>query len=57
VLAFRWFPPIAVLPGSYPEDVNLDRVVKYTGSNNDRDIILQTIGGTTPHLVRWAQEP
>ncbi|MCB0770295.1 MAG: hypothetical protein KDC00_07815, partial [Flavobacteriales bacterium] len=27
-------------------DVNFDGTVKYTGANNDRDPILQTIGGS-----------
>ena len=38
-------------------DVNLDGVVKYVGPNNDRDIILQTIGGTVPTAVRSQQLP
>ncbi|HRH68165.1 MAG TPA: hypothetical protein PLB89_01530 [Flavobacteriales bacterium] len=29
-------------------DVNFDGVLKYTGNGNDRDVILQTIGGTVP---------
>ena len=33
----------------WPGDVNGDGIVrKYTGLNNDRDLILQDIGGTTP---------
>jgi hypothetical protein len=32
-------------------------VVKYAGANNDRDIILQTIGGTVPTAVRVQQLP
>lgn len=31
------------------EDVNRDGVIKYTGSGNDRDPILQFIGGSTPN--------
>ena len=38
-------------------DINLDGKVKYTGVNNDRDIILQTIGGSTPNAVRYEQVP
>ncbi len=30
-------------------DVNFDGAVKYTGSGNDRDPILTTVGGTTPN--------
>jgi hypothetical protein len=37
--------------------VNLDGSVKYTGSNNDRDPILVTVGSTTPNTVRPAQLP
>lgn len=32
------------------EDVNRDGLVKYTGSNNDRDRILTFVGSTTPNL-------
>jgi hypothetical protein len=38
-------------------DVNLDGRIKYTGSNNDRDVILQTIGGTVPTTTRTQQLP
>lgn len=38
-------------------DVNLDGTVKYIGANNDRDIILQTIGSTVPTAVRAGQLP
>jgi hypothetical protein len=31
------------------EDVNMDGYSKYTGTDNDRDIILQNIGGSTPN--------
>ena len=43
--------------GYLREDVNLDAVTKYTGAENDRDIILQNIGGTIPTNVRNAQLP
>jgi hypothetical protein len=29
-------------------DVNMDKIVVYTGQNNDRDLILQAVGGTIP---------
>lgn len=29
-------------------DVNFDGVLKYSGGSNDRDVVLQTIGGTIP---------
>ena len=32
-------------------DVNHDGVIKYTGEDNDRDLILQAIGGTVPTAV------
>ena len=39
------------------KDTNLDGTVKYTGSANDRDPILQGIGGTVPTLTRTEQLP
>lgn len=38
-------------PEVCPEDVNRDGLVKYTGSGNDRDLILTYIGGTLPTNV------
>ncbi len=35
----------------WPGDVNMDREVKYTGSSNDRDVILQAVGSSTPNHV------
>lgn len=35
----------------WPGDTNGDGIAKYTGSINDRDIVLQAIGGTTPTNV------
>lgn len=32
----------------WPGDVSFDGVVRYTGSDNDRDLILGSIGGTVP---------
>jgi hypothetical protein len=32
----------------WPGDANFDGVVKYTGTNNDRDAVLQAIGGSSP---------
>jgi len=29
-------------------DLNMDGVAKYTGENNDRDLILRAIGGVVP---------
>jgi len=43
--------------GYWREDVNLDGVVKYTGTANDRDVILNSIGGTTPTATRVATLP
>jgi hypothetical protein len=43
--------------GFHPEDLNLDGQVKYTGQLNDRDIILQNIGGTIPTNVLIEQLP
>jgi hypothetical protein len=35
----------------------MDGAVKYTGSGNDRDIILTTVGSTTPTNTRTQQLP
>ena len=37
--------------------VNMDGTAKYTGSFNDRDIILQNIGGVVPTNTRVQQVP
>jgi hypothetical protein len=46
-----------VVAGYHRADINLNGEVKYTGENNDRDILLQTIGGSTPTEVRVEQVP
>jgi hypothetical protein len=38
-------------------DVNMDGTVKYTGQDNDRDPILQNIGGVVPTNIRVEQVP
>ena len=38
-------------------DVNMDGIVKYAGVDNDRDVILQSIGGGYPTAVRFEQRP
>ena len=43
--------------GYLPTDVNLDGVTKYTGSGNDRDRVILTIGGNTPNNTRTEQLP
>ncbi len=45
------------MSGYWNEDVNLDGVVKYTGTANDRDPIIINLGGTTPNAVRTEQVP
>jgi hypothetical protein len=40
--------PTSVIAGYYREDVNLSGDVQYTGAGNDRDLILQNIGGAIP---------
>lgn len=32
----------------WPGDANFDGVVKYSGGNNDRDVVLQAVGGVNP---------
>ena len=49
--------PTNVISGYLPGDVNLDGQVKYTGGSNDRDPILQNIGGTVPTNSRTEQLP
>ena len=49
--------PNNTISGYLPTDVNLDGAVKYTGSRNDRDPILITIGGTVPNAVRTQTLP
>jgi hypothetical protein len=43
--------------GYLPEDVNMDGIVLYTGANNDRDRLLQAIGGVVPTEIRSEQLP
>jgi hypothetical protein len=38
-------------------DVNMDGSIRYTGARNDRDIILQNVGGVVPTNVRTEQLP
>lgn len=45
------------MSGYWREDVNLDGVVKYAGNNNDRDRILNSIGGSVPTATRVATLP
>jgi len=40
-----------------PRDNNLDGVIGYTGTANDRDIILTNVGSTTPIDTRTQQLP
>lgn len=38
-------------------NANFDSAVKYTGSANDRDVVLVNVGSTTPNNVRTQQLP
>jgi hypothetical protein len=49
--------PTATSTGYSNADVNMDGIIKYAGAHNDRDIILQTVGGTMPMAVRVEQTP
>ena len=49
--------PTSSITGYRREDVNLDGVVKYIGTNNDRDPILTNIGGTVPTNTKTQQVP
>ncbi|MDQ3102087.1 MAG: hypothetical protein M3R08_11915, partial [Bacteroidota bacterium] len=49
--------PTSTVTGYYPEDVNLDGIVRYTGASNDRDPILQNVGGTIPTQTKAQQLP
>jgi uncharacterized delta-60 repeat protein len=35
----------------WPGDANFDGLVRYTGQNNDRDVVLSAVGGSTPTNV------
>ena len=39
------------------EDVNMDGIVRYVGNGNDRDPVLQNIGGSVPTDIRTEQLP
>ncbi len=39
------------------DEINVDGSLKYTGEGNDRDPILQNIGGVVPTNVRAEQMP
>ena len=41
--------------GYHNSDVNLDGTIQYTGQDNDRDMILQIIGGEAPTLPETNQ--
>jgi hypothetical protein len=49
--------PNNTVTGYSSQDTNLDGVVKYTGSGNDRDKILVNVGNTTPNNTRAEQLP
>ncbi len=35
----------------------MDGIVRYTGADNDRDLILQNVGGVIPTAMRMEQLP
>lgn len=43
--------PNAVLNGYWTEDTNMNFQVKYSGPGNDRDFILQTLGGNPMNVI------
>ena len=49
--------PTNTTAGYLLEDANMDGFARYTGGNNDRDIILGNIGGTVPTNSRAEQLP
>jgi len=49
--------PTNTAEGYLGADVDLDGTVKYTGAGNDRDMILQAIGGAVPTHSWTAQIP
>jgi hypothetical protein len=49
--------PTNTVSGYNRYDINMDGVVKYSGNGNDRDLVLQIIGGVVPTTVRAAQLP
>ncbi len=49
--------PSNTVTGYHAAGVNRDGTVKYTGQDNDRDPILQNIGGVVPTNTRVEQVP
>ncbi|MBK6410884.1 MAG: hypothetical protein IPF78_14550 [Flavobacteriales bacterium] len=49
--------PTATSTGYHREDANMDGTVKYTGADNDRDLLLLNIGGLSPTTVITEQLP
>jgi hypothetical protein len=43
--------------GSNQQDVNMNGSVSYTGPANDRDEVLDAIGGSNPNATRQEQLP
>lgn len=50
-------PVTGTLADPHPADASPDGVVKYAGAANDRDVVLQTIGGAVPTATRTTQLP
>ncbi len=50
--------PVGSRMALWPGDVNFDGAVKYTGSGNDRDIVLTAVGGFAPNntITGYRQE-
>ena len=57
MVAIGGSPPTNTVVAYDRTDVNMDGVIKYAGQSNDRDRILQNIGGTNPNAVRFEQMP
>ena len=49
--------PTGSTSGSLLADVNLDGTVRYTGTANDRDRIMENVGGPVPTSTRVEQLP
>jgi len=49
--------PHNTVSGYSLRDVNMNGIVKYTGTANDRDPIILNVGSTTPNGARAGQLP
>ena len=49
--------PNNVIPGYFLQDANLNGFVSYTGLDNDREVVLITVGGLFGTAIRPEEMP